>query len=194
MSVILEHVNKDFDGKHVISDFSYSFPDTGRFCIFGPSGCGKTTLLRLISGLEKPDSGNIRFDRTVRFGWQFQEDRLLPWFTVRQNLNQIMNNSDITDYLNLIGLGGESRKFPNELSGGMKRRVSLLRALKCESDIVLLDEPVREVDETNAEAMLDLIRKETDGKLLIMVSHDRTQAEKLGCKVIELRKADKKDE
>lgn len=193
MSIILENVRKEYDGKQVISGFSYVFPDTGRFCLMGPSGCGKTTLLRLIAGLEQPDEGKIERNGSLKFGVQFQEDRLLPWFTVRKNLGLLMDQKKIGESLSAIGLEDESRKYPNELSGGMKRRISLIRALKCPSDVILLDEPVREVDTENAMKMLDLIEHESKGKLLIMVSHDISHARKLDCEIIELRKKEENE-
>lgn len=194
MSIILENVSKNYDGRQVISDFSFTFPDRGRFCLVGPSGCGKTTLLRLIAGLEDPDEGKVKRKENIRFGVQFQEDRLLPWFTVRKNLRLVMEQKKMTEGLKAVGMENEGKKYPGELSGGMKRRVSLVRALMCGADTVLLDEPVREVDAENAETMLDLIGRETEDKLLIMVSHDITQARKLNCEIIELGKKEDTDE
>ena len=194
MSIILDKISKGFDGKTVISDFSFSFPDTGRYCLTGPSGCGKTTLLRMIAGMEKPDTGSIRREGGSRIGMQFQEDRLLPWFTVRRNLSLVMDPERVRNALNAVGLEDAAEKTPNELSGGMKRRISLIRALYCRSDIVLLDEPVREVDPENADVMLKLIRQETEGKLLITVSHEIRHAEILGCGIIQLGKKDEDNE
>lgn len=186
MSVTLEHVQKRYGEHTVISDFSLSLPEHGRFCFFGPSGCGKTTLVRLISGLEKPDGGSILRPDALRFSWHFQEDRLLNWYTVAENLALTMPEGNVLHWLERIGLPDTGAKYPDELSGGMRRRVALARALGHESDVLVLDEPVRELDESMAASMLKLIDESIGERLLLLITHDRAQAEALGCTMIYL--------
>lgn len=187
MSVTLERVCKSFGDKRVLTDVTLKLPDTGAVCFFGPSGCGKTTMLRLICGLEKPDSGRIQRPLKARFSVHFQEDRLLPWRTVAENLALVMRAEEVTGWLQAIGLPDVSSRFPDELSGGMRRRVSLARALGHASDLLVLDEPLRELDAATAEAMLALIDRYRAGRLLLLVTHDRSQAEVLGCQIVEMR-------
>ena len=187
MSVRLEHVRKSFGDKLVLSDVSLSLPERGAVCFFGPSGCGKTTLLRLICGLEKPDSGTVAIPKGTRFSVHFQEDRLLPWQTVAENLALVMPAERVPEWLRAIGLPDIGGQYPDELSGGMRRRVSLVRALGHESDILVLDEPLRELDAETAAAMLELIREHAKNRLLLLVTHDRSQAEALGCEMVEMR-------
>ena len=187
MSITLEHVRKSFGEKTVLSDVSLTLPEVGAFCFFGPSGCGKTTLLRLICGLDKPDGGIIDVPKGTRFSVHFQEDRLLPWQTVAENLALTMPAGEVGNWLKAIGLPDIGGQYPDELSGGMRRRVSLARALGHDSDALVLDEPLRELDATMAERMLELIRAHQGNRLLLLVTHDRSQAEALGCEIIDMR-------
>ena len=186
MLIALESVSKRYGDKTVTDRFSYRFEPGKRYCLFGPSGCGKTTLLRLIAGLEKPDEGTVTVEGGP-FAMQFQEDRLLPWHKVLKNLTYTMDEKTAWEALKEAGLENEADHRPGELSGGMRRRLSLMRALKSPSEAVLLDEPVRELDAETADRMLAVIDRETRGKLLILVTHDRTQAEKLGCTILEMK-------
>ena len=187
MSITLEHVRKSFGEKLVLSDLSMTLPDGGSVCFFGPSGCGKTTLLRLICGLEKPDGGTITVPGGTRFSVHFQEDRLLPWQTVAENLALTMPAGEVESWLEVIGLPDVGGQYPDELSGGMRRRVSLARALGHDSDVLVLDEPLRELDAATAERMLALIQAHKGDRLLLLVTHDRAQAEALGCEIIDLK-------
>lgn len=186
MSVKLEHVHKSYGDQVVLNDCSLLLPEQGRVCFFGPSGCGKTTLLRLISGLEKPDSGTILRTEGIRFSCHFQEDRLLNWYTVAENLALTMPAEIVPVWLEKIGMPEAGKLYPDELSGGMRRRVSLARALGHDSDVLILDEPVRELDESMATAMLKLIQESIGQRLLLLVTHDRTQADLLGCTIVSL--------
>ncbi|MBR2718465.1 MAG: ATP-binding cassette domain-containing protein [Clostridia bacterium] len=185
MSIMLENVSRSFDGRQVLKNVNMTLPDKGAVCFFGPSGCGKTTLLRLICGLDKPDEGKIILPQGTRFACHFQEDRLLPWYTAEENLRLAGEGIDPRVWLEKVLLPEAGKLYPNELSGGMRRRVSLARALAYQSDVLVLDEPVRELDEATAEKMLELIAQSVGDRLLILVTHDRSQAEKLGCRVIE---------
>ena len=185
MCITLDKVSRAFDGRRVLQNVSMELPQRGAVCFFGPSGCGKTTLLRLICGLDKPDSGRVNIPQGTRFACHFQEDRLLPWYTAEENLRLVGEDIDAQAWLDKVLLPEAGKLYPNELSGGMRRRVSLARALAYDSDVLVLDEPVRELDEATAGKMLELIARSVGDRLLILVTHDRTQAEKLGCRVVE---------
>lgn len=188
MGITLEGIQKSFSGVPVIRNASFALPDQGAVCFFGPSGCGKTTLLRIISGLEAPDGGSISGTKSLRFACHFQEDRLLPWYTAKENI-ALTHGGDgalAASWLARADLLSAANLYPHELSGGMRRRVSLLRALAFDSDVLLLDEPVRELDEAAKAQMLDLINQSLDDRLLLLVTHDRSQADTLGCKLIHM--------
>ena len=188
--VCFEHVRMAFGEKQIFSDLSLSFCAPGQYAILGPSGQGKTTLLRLIAGLEKPLAGQVSLPEGARISFCFQEDRLLPWKTALENVLLAVPASrersvckDQPDaaaakyWLEQVGLAGEENSYPDTLSGGMKRRVALARALAYDADILLMDEPFRALDEKTHADMLALIRKAASGKLLILVTHDETDGE-----------------
>lgn len=186
MFITVEHVSRMFDGRMVLDDVSLTLPPKGAVCFFGPSGCGKTTLLRLLCGLDKPDAGRVAIPAGTRFSCHFQEDRLLPWYTAEKNLALALGSVEMArEWLTRAGLSDAAARYPDELSGGMRRRVSLVRALGHAGDVLVLDEPLRELDAPTAERMLTLIADSMDNRLLILVTHDREQAVRLGCKIID---------
>ena len=185
MDVIIDHVGKQYGGHQVLKDADFRIAAGERVCLFGPSGCGKTTMLRILCGLEKPDAGQVILPDKTRFACHFQEDRLLPWYTGAENLTLITGSTEKTlEWLRRMQLDGAGDLFPDELSGGMRRRVSLARALAHESDILVLDEPLRELDESTAQAMLRVVQESVAGRTLVLVTHDRQQAEAFGCRMI----------
>lgn len=185
MGISICKLTKSYGEKQILRNADMIFRSGARYCLSGPSGCGKTTLLRLLLGLEKPDAGEIRPDPGTRFSVHFQDNRLLPWYTVKRNLSLTENNPErIRDFLQRAGLQGCEELYPEELSGGMKRRVSLIRALMDDGDILILDEPVRELDDEAADRMLTMIDEAARGRTLILVTHDGEQAKRLGCTVI----------
>jgi len=183
----LENVSVAFGEKQVISDFSCRFEAGKHYALFGPSGCGKTTLLRVIAGLQAPDCGNVLFNDDFPIAFCFQEDRLLPWYTVRENIALALPSSDQKDrkqaariassWLDRVGLSGEGDAYPDELSGGMKRRAALARALAFDAPVMLMDEPFRALDEASHAEMLRLVRSLAKGKTLILVTHDLRDTE-----------------
>ena len=173
-----DHVRMAFGEKQIFSDLSLSLSFPGQYAILGPSGRGKTTLLRLIAGLETPLSGSIALPEGKRVCFCFQEDRLLPWKTVLENVTLVCPDPKKARFwLEQVGLTGEENNYPDTLSGGMKRRASLARALAYASDILLMDEPFRALDEQTHAQMLALVRKAAEGKLLILVTHDEADAD-----------------
>lgn len=176
----LQNVSMRYGSKSVLSSLSLRLDAPGRYAVLGPSGCGKTTLLRLIAGLQKPTSGLVCVDPAARMSVCFQEDRLLPWKTALENVALVLpdrNRMEIARmWLTRVGLGGECGALPASLSGGMKRRVALARALAVDAPILLLDEPFRALDEQAHRDMLALIEKQTDGRLCVLVTHDERDA------------------
>ena len=181
----LDHVLMRYGEKTVLSSLSLRLDAPGRYAVLGPSGCGKTTLLRLIAGLEKPTSGRISIDPVLRMAICFQEDRLLPWKTALQNVALACPGRDSESrarhWLAQVGLEGECDALPGALSGGMKRRVALARALAAEAPALLLDEPFRALDEQTHALMRSLVLKQTDGRFLLLVTHDPRDAEGMTC-------------
>ena len=172
--------------KRVFSGFSLEIPDGTRSCIFGESGCGKTTLLRLITGLEKPAGGSVEIGG-VRFSAVFQEDRLLPFKTVLENITLIGAEKETA--LNMpakLGIAEAADKYPSELSGGMRRRAAIARALSAEYDCLILDEPFAGLDKENIEKAAALISESVGERTLIAVTHSEREAELLGAKIIRL--------
>ena len=133
-----ENITKRFGEKLVLDNISCIFDD-GIFCVTGPSGCGKTTLLRIIAGLEIPDSGVV--SETGKISVMFQEDRLFPWMTAVGNASAGSDSASAEKALRAMGLEQSFRDFPETMSGGMRRRVALARAVAAGGDLLLLDEP-----------------------------------------------------
>lgn len=170
--------------------------------IVGPSGCGKTTLLRLIAGLETADCGQIEFDGPVqrpsrfRFGFMFQDARLLPWLTVEENLRLAFparpgaeTGAEINNLLRLVGLEGWKTAYPRRLSGGMAQRAALARALCRKPEILLLDEPFGALDaftRTRLRRDLDELWKSLN-VTVILVTHDIEEAVYLADRVVHMK-------
>jgi NitT/TauT family transport system ATP-binding protein len=162
--------------------------------ILGPSGCGKSTLLRIIAGIEKPSSGEIIYRTSNRdrppIGFVFQSPSLLPWLTVLENVALPLRARGVPEkeaeetarkYLSLVGLQEFENFYPDELSGGMKQRVNLARALGIEPEILLMDEPFSHLDPLTAEnlraELLDIwLSSLAPVKAIVLVTHDVVEA------------------
>lgn len=151
-------------------------------CLFGKSGCGKTTLLNVLAGLVKPEHGHVS-GMPAKVAYLFQEDRLLPWVSAVENVNCVLgegNKALAEEWLLKVGLlPGDIGKLPRQLSGGMKRRVALARALAFGGDILLIDEPFRGQDEKRRQELMEVLRQHTAGRRMIMVTHDMEEAKRL---------------
>ena len=181
-AILLEHISKSYAETVVFRDFSARLPLGETSVITGVSGGGKTTLLRLILGLETPDAGTIT-GVPARRAAVFQEDRLCPQLTALENVLLIAGRKrerEARDMLVRLGLG-ESLTVPAaELSGGMRRRCALARALCAEFDLLALDEPFKGLDEANRRAAMAAVRALSGDKTVLLVTHDAAEAEFFG--------------
>lgn len=174
----LRDIYKTFGDSVIYSDFNIEFREGVTTCILGPSGCGKTTLLNIIGGLLNPDAGTLQGFDNKRFAYIFQEPRLLPWKTVKQNTAFVADNDNIDGFLKLVDLQDYADKYPSQLSGGMSQRVSIARALAVEPDIILMDEPFSSLDCILKKNIIDKFKNilETERKTVIYVTHDIDEA------------------
>lgn len=197
--LVIHDLSKSFNGQAILSGLSLELAAGNTYCLMGASGIGKTTFLRLLLGLEQPDSGTITVsgDRKpdeagsgLRLTAVFQEDRLCESFSALENVMMAAGKALTPDdvYRELCRLlPEESVTRPvYTLSGGMKRRVALLRAILAPSCGILMDEPFTGLDEDTKQAVIDYIREKTIGKLLVVVTHQEEDVEALGGQLITL--------
>ena len=189
----ITNLSFSFDKKKIFDNFSMELKKGEILALMGPSGCGKTTLLGLASGILKPQKGEIE-NNAQKIACVFQEPRLFPWLTVKGNLLAVMNEKDenalqiVEECLSLVELEDAIDKYPRELSGGMKSRVSLARALAYGGDLFLLDEPFAALDEalrsTLSVKIKDYLRER--GASAILVTHGKEDAEQIADRILTL--------
>ena len=172
-----ENVSFSYDKNQVLLDLSFTLERGELLAVMGPSGCGKSTLLSLVAGLKKPQSGKIVSD-FQSLSVAFQEPRLFPWLTVYENLAATLahpkeQRNRILDALAAVSLSDAADLYPDELSGGMKSRVSLARALVFGGDLFLLDEPFSALDEELRTSLAKQLRThlKEKGASAILVTH-----------------------
>lgn len=182
MSVILTNTCKSYGDARVLRGVSLEIPQ-GITCLMGPSGGGKTTLLRILAGLEKPDSGSIR-NLPDRIAMVFQEDRLTPSLTVRANLRLALgkgySDAQASACLSQLGLDNVLGRTVSTLSGGMKRRIELARALLFDAPLMVLDEPFKGLDDALLHQCMDVLLSHSRGRSVLLVTHDAQEAQHLG--------------
>lgn len=183
----LLNIQKSFDGKEVIKDLTIEIENGEKVCIMGGSGAGKTTLLDIILALAKPDSGIVTgLDKNISA--VFQEDRLCEGFSAVGNIVAVTGKSvpreDIKNLLIELGLSGSEEKNVTELSGGMRRRVAIARALLVKSDIIVMDEPFKGLDDETKKKVINTVLEYIKGKTLIVATHDREDIELLGARLL----------
>jgi NitT/TauT family transport system ATP-binding protein len=196
------------NGKNIVAlqDVSFDVYENEFICIVGPSGCGKSTLLRIIDGLEAPTKGEVLFkDEPIKapspkIGIVFQSFALIPWKTVLENVEMGLLSLKMPKekrieralkYLHSVGLEGFEDLYPKELSGGMKQRVGIARALALEPEVLLLDEPFSSLDALTAETLrketLEIwLREDIPTKVCIMVTHNVQEAVYMADRIIVL--------
>jgi NitT/TauT family transport system ATP-binding protein len=205
MTLEVAEIGKDFLIP-VIDSVSFTV-EAGEFlCLLGPNGCGKTTLLRIVGGLEPPTRGRVllggepvagsgRHDKKV--GVVFQEDRLLPWMTLRENVALVLTPLGVASaarratadrYLKLVGLAGFEDYHPGRVSGGMRQRAAIARALAIEPDLLLMDEPFGALDAQNRRIMQTEVRRiwRETGRTIVFVTHAIEEAVAIGTTLVML--------
>jgi NitT/TauT family transport system ATP-binding protein len=208
----VDAVGKDY-AIPVIDSVSFGMAAGEFVCLLGPNGCGKTTLLRIVGGMEPATRGHVRLDGQLvvageaggharpalrsRIGVVFQEDRLLPWMTLRDNIALVLGplgvataaRRDTADrYLRLVGLAGFEDYYPGRVSGGMRQRAAIARALAIEPDLLLMDEPFGALDAQNRRIMQKEVRRiwaET-GRTILFVTHAIEEAVEIGTTLVML--------
>ena len=190
----LRGVGRFFGDLEVFSDISLEISRGEFLAVVGPSGCGKTTLLNLCSGFDKPSPGTVT--RSGRVRMVYQQDGLFPWQTVGENIalgfRQVADDAERKEQLrgmiSLIGLDGFENHYPHQLSGGMRQRVEMARALAGESDILLLDEPFSSLDYlTRLRMRGELARMLRERpRTVVLVTHDIEEAAQLADRVVVL--------
>lgn len=188
----LKNISLSYGDLRVLRDVCLRLDPGKRIAVMGPSGCGKTSLLRVVAGLQSPDSGTV--ERTAqRLSFVFQEPRLLPWLTAAENVRLVLpdaHHGDDSAWLSRFGLSDAADKLPAELSGGMQQLVSLVRALVCAPDLLLLDEPFKALDAAAKQNAITAVSAGADAAI-ILVTHDIHEAEALGCRVIDFSELNK---
>ena len=176
------HVSADGTKIVAIRDFALDVKPESMTVLMGPSGCGKTTLLRIVAGLDGQFRGNISIPADTRIGLMFQEPRLLPWRTVRQNIELVaapsFTESDLDRLAQAVGITDMLPRYPQELSLGLARRVALARAFATKPDLLLLDEPFVSLDERTADRLRRLLLEVWQARptTAILVTHNAREA------------------
>ena len=188
--LILQKLSKSYHGQVVFSDLSLALSPGNAYCLMAPSGTGKTTLFRILMGLETPDSGTIDGLKNLKISAVFQEDRLLEDYDVLTNLRfvcrQRLSDAELSAYAAALLPQNALFQPVCEFSGGMKRRVAILRAILAPTDIILMDEPFTGLDADTRQLTINLVKELCAGKLLIIATHAEDDAELLGAKIIHL--------
>ncbi|WP_240414163.1 ABC transporter ATP-binding protein [Paenibacillus periandrae] len=200
-AIHIEDVNKIYkasDGREVqaLTHINLDVKKSEFISIIGPSGCGKSTLLRILANLDTPSTGKITWENSAdNIGFVFQDATLLPWKTVYQNakfplevkkMETSANLENLDKLLELAGLKGFEKAYPRELSGGMRQRVAIVRALSYNPDVLLMDEPFGALDALTRDKMgLELLRIWTETqKTILFVTHSISEAAFLSDRVI----------
>jgi len=176
------HIGADGTRLTAIRDLSLDLAPESMTVLMGPSGCGKTTLLRIVAQLDDQFSGAIEMPADARLGFMFQEPRLLPWRTVRQNIELVaapgFSATDLERLAERVGIADMLPRYPQELSLGLARRVALARAFATEPDLLLLDEPFVSLDEKSADRLRRLLLDVWSARptTALLVTHNAREA------------------
>lgn len=194
MKYQIKNINKDYNGISILEDISIEFDEYKTTCILGESGAGKTTLLNIIAGITEKDSGEITGFQNEDCSFVFQENRLIEWKNVRDNISFVLEKkmnkeqikTTIDEYLKLVNLEQYKYYYPKELSEGMRQRISILRAFIYPSKILIMDEPFQSLDIYNKQIVIELFKKlrTIKKRTCILVTHDIDEALTLADKIV----------
>ena len=186
MNINIRNLNKAYGSEQIFKNFNIEFSDDNINCIVGKSGCGKSTLLNIIAGIIDIQGGEINGAALSDISYIFQEDRLIEWLNVKENLELTLKkyfdssilDAKIDEVLEIDGIYNIKNKYPNELSGGMRQRINIARAFGKPSKIILMDEPFKSLDYKLKYTIIDefknLLNKEK--RMVILVTHDLDEA------------------
>ena len=192
MLLKIENLTKKFDDLSVIENLNLDINKNEIVAIIGPSGCGKSTLLNIISGIVKKYEGKMHTSKPT-IGYVFQEDRLLPWMNVFENVKVVNDNSKDEDILKIIkevGLNNFEKSYPDTLSGGMRQRCAIARGFNYDCDLLLMDEPFKSLDYNLRIEMLNTLIKlwSKSEKSILFITHEIDEALTVANKIIVLEK------
>lgn len=186
MKIKISNLIKSYNDDRIFDNFNLEFSDENINCIVGQSGCGKSTLLNILANLVPIEGGKIEGISKGDISYIFQEDRLIEWLTVRENLEfalkKYFNNDDLTkeiDYvLKLVGIEDVKDKYPNVLSGGMRQRVNIARAFGKPAKVILMDEPFKSLDYKLKYTIIDEFKRilAKEKRMVVLVTHDVDEA------------------
>ncbi len=184
------NIRKAFGDNVVLDGFSHEFSDGKVTAVIGRSGCGKSTLLNILMGLVQPDSGEVVFPEKRNISAVFQENRLCENLTASANIRLVtgkrLSKAEIASELAKVGLDGCENKPVRTLSGGMKRRTALIRALLAEYDVLFLDEPFKGLDMDTKQNVMTYCKDKIKGKTVVLVTHDMDECKFLADETVRL--------
>ncbi|MGL4914115.1 MAG: ABC transporter ATP-binding protein [Romboutsia sp.] len=193
VTINISNINKKYDKKIIFDDLSIEFFKNKVNAIVGKSGCGKSTLLNIVSGVIKNDGIDINQLKKLGISYIFQEDRLIEWLTVEENIKLVCSKKYIKEeldfmcdkYLDIVGIGEFKKYYPQMLSGGLRQRVNIARGMMFPSQVIIMDEPFKSIDIKNKQAIIDSIKKiqKEEGRTIILVTHDIDEALYLADKI-----------
>ncbi|AIQ46964.1 hypothetical protein R70723_14550 [Paenibacillus sp. FSL R7-0273] len=192
MLITMQDVSKSYSGVPVLEKINLCLQPSKIICLLGPSGAGKSTLLNILSQTEAADSGTVTASSGLRLSYVFQEDCLLPWSTVSENIGFVRDDeagtaqAEICSFLDEVGLSAYKDHYPHQLSGGMRQRCSIARAFYHGGNVLLMDEPFHSLD---YHLRFDLVRKlimlwEHRQCAIVFVTHDIDEALLLGDEIL----------
>ena len=183
MAITIQKLSKSYNGIPVFQNVDLQLEEGGIYCLMAPSGAGKTTLFRILMGLEKPDSGLVTGFPTGPVAAVFQEDRLCPALSAQKNIqlvHPVITGENLRQELLQLLPEDSLEKPVSEFSGGMRRRVALLRAMLAPGQLLLMDEPFTGLDEDTREAAMEYVLAHRRGRTMLFTTHHVEEAERLG--------------
>jgi len=200
-AIEVKSICKSYDKNTVLKNLSFDVKKGDKIAIFAPSGSGKTTLLNILSKIDRDFSGTFKIN--LPFSVVFQESRLFPYMTLLENILfglKLKNisitdeiNKKIEDWLTVTSLKGYEKYYPYELSGGMKAKVSLIRAFIVNPDIILLDEPFKSIDINSKQNIIEFIKQNYPDITILLITHNIDELPLIGGKILRFSKSPLED-